>query len=260
MPTDTAPLALVTGGNRGLGLETCRQLAARGWRVLLTARDAEKARAAAASLEGAGGEVVPEVLDVTDDASVEALVARLDGPLDALVNNAGISMHGFDAEVVRGTLAVNLFGAVRVTDALLPRMRAGGRVVMVSSGLGSLSGLDGEALGILGAEAPDRAAVLDLCRRFPELVAKGRYRDAGLPSSAYGTSKAALGAMTRVYARAWPTLKVNAVGPGWVRTDMGGAAAPRSVEDGAAGITWAATLPADGPTGGMFRDGAPVPW
>ncbi|MFY0573145.1 SDR family NAD(P)-dependent oxidoreductase [Cystobacter fuscus] len=137
-------VALVTGGNRGLGFEVCRQLGQRGMRVLLSARDIAEGAKATAALREEGLEVSFEPLDVTSEESVAQLtdrLARQELRLAALVNNAGIALEGFNAEVVERTLAVNFTGALRVTEHLLPLMREHGRIVMVSSGLGALEGL-----------------------------------------------------------------------------------------------------------------------
>jgi NAD(P)-dependent dehydrogenase (short-subunit alcohol dehydrogenase family) len=223
-------VALVTGANRGIGLAVARGLAARGYTTLLSARDEGAARAAAQDIEG---DVRPEQLDVADDASVARLAERVQrdhGRLDVLVNNAGILydtwQHPSDADLgqVREALEVNLLGAWRTAQALLPLMRGGGRIVNVSSGAGSLTGMS-----------------------------------PGTP--AYGVSKAALNAFTIKLAgelRARGIL-VNAVCPGWVATDMGGVGG-RPVEQGAASVLWAVDLPDDGPTGGFFRDGRAIDW
>jgi NAD(P)-dependent dehydrogenase (short-subunit alcohol dehydrogenase family) len=232
-PIPERPVALVTGGNRGLGLETCRQLAARGLRVLLGARDEARGRAAADAIPG--GSVSAVALDVDDPASIEALrgrVLREHGRLDVLVNNAAVLLHeGGDAlEIPPGayldSLETNLMGPLRLCQAFVPGMRERGygRVVNVSSGAGQLRGMGGYA-------------------------------------PAYALSKAALNALTRLVAHAGgPAVLVNSADPGWVRTDMGGPGAPRGVERGADTIVWLATLPADGPTGGFFHDRRAVPW
>lgn len=256
--------AIVTGGNRGLGLETCRQLAQQGYRVLLTARDLAQAEQAAARLANAGA-VLAAQLDVTNEASVQACAehARAElGPLHALVNNAGISMKGFDAAVVEGTLAVNFFGALRVTQALAPLLVDGGNVVMVSSGMGELNAYSPAIKARFLDEGLDVAGLLALVSEFAAGVKAGRHEAEGWPSSAYRVSKAALNALTRILARQSSRLHVNAVCPGWVKTDMGGAGANRSVEQGARGIVWAATLGSDdaGAHGGFFRDGKSIPW
>jgi NAD(P)-dependent dehydrogenase (short-subunit alcohol dehydrogenase family) len=223
-----APVAVVTGGNRGIGLDVCRQLALLGHVVVLTARDPAKAEQAAGWL---GVEHHP--LDVTDDASVAALaehLGRRHGRLDVLVNNAAIHYDTWqrassaDLGVVREAMETNFYGPWRTVLGLLPLLRAsrGPRVVNVSSEAGSLASMGG-----------------------------------GTP--AYSTSKAALNALTLVLAAELPAMKINAVCPGWVATDLGGAGG-RPVEQGAASVVWAATLPDDGPTGGFFRDGARVPW
>ena len=262
MSNDSQRLAVVTGGNRGLGLEVCRQLAQEGYRVVLTARDAEQARQAAASLAKAGN-VRAEQLDVTSEASVAAFAerARADlGPIFALVNNAGISMRGFNVDVVHGTLAVNFFGALRVTQALLPLVQDGGNVVMVSSGMGELGPYSPKLRARFLDEALDIAGLRALVEEFASDVAAGTHEAHGWPSSAYRVSKAALNALTRILAKASPRVRVNSVCPGWVKTDMGGPGAARSVETGARGIVWAATLGAGGPHGGFFRDGKPLDW
>jgi NAD(P)-dependent dehydrogenase (short-subunit alcohol dehydrogenase family) len=255
-------LAVVTGANRGLGLEVSRQLARLGMRVLMTSRDPGAGAAAAEKLREEGLEVEARALDVASPASVARLADSLDGPVQALVNNAGASFPGFDGQVAERTLATNHFGAAAVTDALLPRLPAGARVVMVSSGMGELSGFSPELRRRFLAPDLDRAALDGLAREFIEAVGRGEHGRRGWPSNAYKVSKAAMNALVRVLAPALTErgIAINAVCPGWVRTDMGGASAPRSVEKGASGIVWAATLPAGGPTGGFFRDGKPVAW
>lgn len=229
-------MALVTGGNRGIGLEVCRQLADRGFVVLLTARDAVKAKTAASEL-AKYGTVEPLHLDVADPTSIKkaaADVASRYGGLDVLINNAGINYDTWEtvenAEMngtVMETITTNLLGPWRLCQAFLPLLRKSqaGRIVNVSSESGSLA-------------------------------------DMGAGPPAYQVTKAALNALTRTLAGELRSahILVNAVCPGWVATDMGGAGAPRSVKEGAAGIVWAATLPDKGPTGGFFRDGKPLPW
>jgi NAD(P)-dependent dehydrogenase (short-subunit alcohol dehydrogenase family) len=225
--------ALVTGANRGIGLEVCRQLARAGLDVLLGARDPAAGADAAASLAAQGLRVRPQVLDVASDASVEACAGRLraDGmEVDVLVNNAGVYPEGTVLsagwEAFRLALEVNFLGALRTCRAFVPAMvRAGhGRVVNVSSGYGSFAeGLEGPA--------------------------------------AYSLSKAALNALTaKLASEVSGDVKVNAACPGWVRTRMGGAGATRSVQKGAETIVWLATLPAGGPSGGFFRDRRRIAW
>jgi NAD(P)-dependent dehydrogenase (short-subunit alcohol dehydrogenase family) len=252
--------ALVTGGNRGLGLETCRQLIRDGYDVILTARDPAMGEAAAKAI-GAGF----QPLDVTDGDSIAALAATLrnDGVrIDVLVNNAGVALDGFNAEVARKTIDANVHGPLNLTEALLPLIPDGGTIVMVSSGVGELSALPPRLRVEFASPVLTRAGLARLVEAFVEAVASGKYREAGWPGSAYRVSKVALNALTRILAAelAPRRIKVNSVCPGWVRTRMGGASAPRDVTAGAKSIVFAATLPEDGPTGNFYRDGRKIAW
>jgi len=235
-----ARIAVVTGGNRGIGFEVCRQLARAGLRVVLTGRDLSRAEEKAETLRGDNLDVVACPLDVTDDASVadlEQFIRDRFGRLDVLVNNAGVSLDDhlgirsvLDAGMVdalRATMETNLYGPLRLCRALVPLMKEGGygRVVNVSSQLGSLTNMAG-----------------------------------GYHS--YRLSNTALNALTRVLAAdvKGSNILVNSACPGWVRTDMGGPNAPRTPEQGADTIVWLATLPDDGPNHGFFQDRKPLPW
>jgi NAD(P)-dependent dehydrogenase (short-subunit alcohol dehydrogenase family) len=225
------PTALVTGANRGIGLEVARDLA-KDHEVILAMRDPAKAPAFSRARI--------EELDVSDPDSIAACAARVEGPLDVLVNNAGI-YKGPD----RDMWAVNVRGPLLLTRALAPKLAKGARVVMVTSGLGALSSQPESLVRKLQDPHLDFDDLLALCEK---------------PPGGYGPSKAALNALTRLFARELPAARVNSACPGWVRTDMGGPDAPRSVQEGAASVLWACRLSADGPTGGVFRDGQPIPW
>jgi carbonyl reductase 1 len=237
--------AVVTGANRGIGEVIAAALAARGLRVVPTSREPRQ------------GFVT---LDVTRADHVTALAQKIagEGGVDVLVNNAGVSLDGFDERVVRRTLDANFLGAMRVTDALLPSMRPGGRIVMVSSGLGSLTGVRGELRARFEDPRLTRDGLVALVEEFPRDVAAGVHERRGWPSSAYRVSKIAMNALVRVMARELEgdprRILVNTADPGWVRTRMGGRSAPRSVEHGARTPVWLALLPEGGPTGGFFRD------
>jgi len=225
------PTAIVTGGNRGIGLAVARDLA-KDHDVTLAVRDPAKAPAIR------GTRI--EKLDVSDPGSITAFVDRVEGPVDVLVNNAGI-YTGSSREI----WAVNVRGPLLLTRALAGKLAKGARVVMVTSGLGALSSHPESLVRQLRDPDLTFEDILALCEQ---------------PPGGYGPSKAALNALTRLFARALPAARVNAVCPGWVRTEMGGPGAPRSVQQGAESVLWGCRLPADGPTGGLFRDGQPVQW
>ncbi|HET9931945.1 MAG TPA: SDR family NAD(P)-dependent oxidoreductase [Polyangiaceae bacterium] len=258
------PLAIVTGANRGIGLQVSKDLVQLGYEVIVASRDARAGEQAAQEELGGEPRARSIQLDVSDASSVAAFVEALreGARVDALVNNAGTSFDGFDAEVARRTLDTNYRGPVRLTRALLPRLSESANVVMVSSGMGELSSF-GPALRekllapTLSADDVERTA-----RDFEQAVAAGRQKALGFPSNAYAVSKALLNAFTRVLGKefAGTRHRVNAVCPGWVRTRMGGSSAPRSLEQGARGIVWAATLPDGGPNGQFFRDGKSIAW
>ncbi|AZO73971.1 MAG: SDR family NAD(P)-dependent oxidoreductase [Mesorhizobium sp.] len=243
--------ALVTGANKGIGLETARRLAALGFKVWLGARDAERGAAAAEALRGEGFDVEWLELDVASDESVaaatKALAARAPG-LDVLVNNAGIA-PGYvealgpdgsyerppsqeDIADIKATYDVNVFGPVRVTQAFLPLLLAssGARVVMVSSNLGSLARAAGNS-------------------QSPNVMG-------------YGSSKTALNAITVAFARelAPMGITVNAAAPGYTATDLNGHKGHRTVQQAADIVVRLATLDAGGPTGGYFDENGPLPW
>ena len=227
-------VAIVTGANRGIGLEVTRQLADLGYTVVLGSRDLGKGEAAAKKLK-VGDRVMARRLDVTEQSTIDRLrdeIATTFGSVRVLVNNAAIHYDTWenaadaDLRTVQEALDTNLFGAWRMCQAFIPLLRKSkhGRIVNVSSEAGSLASM--------GAGAP-----------------------------AYAVSKVALNALTRMLAAELrrDRILINSVCPGWVATDMGGPGG-RPVREGAASIVWAVELPDGGPTGGFFRDGRPVPW
>ncbi len=259
-PSGGGRTALVTGGNRGLGLETSRQLLRDGFAVILTARDKAEGEASARAI---GAAFRP--LDVTDPGSIGALASGLreDGArIDVLVNNAAVALDGFNAEVARKTIDANVYGPLNVSQALAPLIPDGGTIVMVSSGVGELSALPPRLRVEFASPNLTRAGLLKLVEAFVAAVGSNRYREEGWPGSAYRVSKVALNALTRILAGEFAPrqIKVNSVCPGWVRTRMGGSSATRDVTAGAKSIAYAATLPADGPTGGFYRDGRKIAW
>jgi NAD(P)-dependent dehydrogenase (short-subunit alcohol dehydrogenase family) len=254
------PVALVTGANRGIGREICRQLNARGYHVLLTARDPAQGVAVAREM---GLEFLP--LDVTSPASVARLAASLARRklgLDVLVHNAGVMSRHFDAEVARATLAVNYFGVLHLTEALLPHLRPRARVVIVSSGLGDRQALAEPLRARFADGALDRAELTRLMAQFVALAAEDRHLAAGWPSHAYAVSKIGATMLAQVLARELADdprgLRVNALCPGWVKTAMGGEGAEREVGEGADTAVWLATEPPG--SGGFYRDRQPATW
>jgi NAD(P)-dependent dehydrogenase (short-subunit alcohol dehydrogenase family) len=229
-------IALVTGGNRGIGFAVCRGLAQMGLKVILTSRDGMKGSKAADTLRCEGYVMEDHPLDVTDQESIAAIakyIVQTHGRLDVLINNAAVNLDEGRAildvpiDIIRDTLEANFYGPLNMCRTFIPLMKEHryGRVVNVSSDLGSLSRMSGR-------------------------------------TGAYKISKAALNALTRIVAGevGGYNIKVNTMSPGWVRTDMGGPSAPRSPEEGADTILWLATLPDDGPTGGFFRDRESISW
>ncbi len=234
-------IAVVTGASSGLGLETSRQLATQGIKVIITGRDTAKGNAVTNDLLQQGLDVIFHYLDVTDDDSIKKIASFLKnefGYISILVNNAGVFLDSMDAnaqgnpgafktelDTLRQTMETNVYGPVSLIQELVPLMKANGRIVNVSSGMGQLSDMN-----------------------------------SGCPG--YRLSKTALNAVTRIYADELKDtqIKINSVCPGWVRTNMGGPNAERSVKEGAETIVWLATLSDAGHSGGFFRDKQPIPW
>ena len=225
--------ALITGANRGIGQEVARALASEGWHVLSGVRNPKSAPS----------QTQAEIIDMADPESIEALAERFRAQnqrLDALVNNAGVY-----SGAARQVWAVNVLGPLRLTRALQSLLVPNARVVMVTSGLGRLS-----------------AQPYSLVERLsnPKLSLRDLEQLAEAATGGYGESKAALNAMARVFAKELKPqgILVNAISPGWCRTDMGGPSAPRSVQQGAASVLWGVRLPLGGPNGGVFQDGKAI--
>ena len=234
--TSESRVALVTGGNRGIGFEICRQLAQTGVDVLLGARDLNKAKDAADLLAAEGISVTYRALDVTSAESVKDAVAGIErdkGRLEILINNAGVFLdkdgtaETIDLDRVRRTMETNVYGPILICQAVVPMMKKQGygRIVNLASELASLTDMEG---------------------LYP----------------AYRMSKTALNAYTRVLAQelSGTGILVNSMCPGWVKTEMGGPNAIREIEDSADTAIWLASLPDDGPNGGFFKDREPLPW
>jgi NAD(P)-dependent dehydrogenase (short-subunit alcohol dehydrogenase family) len=260
-PAAPRPLALVTGANRGLGRAVAEALARGGHRVLLSGRKVDALAAEAARLAAAGLDAAPLALDLADPASIDAAAAALgEGPpLDLLVSNAGVYGDAGGGQAARATLATNLVGPVRLAAALSPRLATGARVVLVSSGMGELGSLPASWRREVEAATSDQQ-LNEVAARFVAAVEDGR--EDGAPPLPYRLSKALLNRLARRLAAdlAPRAILVNAVCPGWVRTEMGGAGAPRCVEVGARSILWATALHPGGPSGGFYRDGVAIPW
>ncbi len=236
-------IAVVTGANRGIGFELCRQLAKKSFKVILTARDPAKGEVAAKKLSAEGLDVGFQCLDVTSEESIQRFVSGMNqmGRLDVLINNAGAlldpprhppdtagaSIMNAKLDLIRQSLETNTLGVLRLTQLLVPLMLKNkyGRIVNISSGMGQLSDMEG-----------------------------------GWPG--YRISKTALNAVTKIFAEELrgTNILVNSVCPGWVKTDMGGSNAERTPEVAAGPILFLAMLPDAGPTGGFFRDREPIAW
>jgi NAD(P)-dependent dehydrogenase (short-subunit alcohol dehydrogenase family) len=226
-------VAVVTGANRGIGWGTAQALAAEGYEVVLLGRNLKELEERVKELGGRDQRSEAVLLDLARPETIEEAGAELkrrfpDG-IDVLVNNAGVFLEAnkpYNAADVKETLQINTLGPLQLAEALGPLLKKRkGVLVNISSGMGQLSEMDGGSPG-------------------------------------YRISKTALNAVTRYLAAEWKStgVRVNSICPGWVKTDMGGEGAQRSVDEAVKGVLWAATLPAGGPSGGFFRDGKPIAW
>ena len=239
----TTGIALITGANKGIGLEIARQLGTQGITVLIGARDEKRGSVAAEKLQAENIDAHAVQLDVTNQQSIDAAAKYIEskfGKLDILVNNAGIAIDNappsqLDMEILRRTYETNFFGVFAVTKAMLPLLRKAqaGRIVNMSSGVGSLT-----------------------------QNSDPNYEFASVKMLAYNSSKTALNALTVQFAYELKDtpIKVNSADPGYVATDLNNNTGPRTVQQGASTPVRLATLPADGPTGSFFDDNGVVPW
>ncbi len=231
--------AVVTGASRGLGRAAGEALARAGYTVFMAMRSPEKSVDDMAGLKAAGLKIISATLDVSDHKSIKFFIESVNkqtGRCDVLINNAGIfidnesssgSVIETDQDIIRRSMDTNTYGPFLLIQGLLPLMKKNGygRIVNISSGMGSFREMDKGYIG-------------------------------------YRMSKAALNVVTKLFAAETGSddILINSVCPGWVKTDMGGRGAIRSIEDGISGIIWAATLPEGGPNGGFFRDGKQIGW
>ncbi|MFL0471481.1 SDR family oxidoreductase [Priestia sp. 179-F W1.4 NHS] len=229
-------VALVTGGNRGIGYELVRQLAVDGFKVILTSRNSESGHKAMQKLKDSHLDVSFVVMDISSEASIRqaaAIVSEQYERLDVLINNAGIYLDknqklvDLDPSVLEKTLETNFFGAYHVIRSFMPLMeqQAYGRIINVSSEYGAMSEMSSSGVG------------------------------------AYKLSKLILNGLTQlIAAESTKDIKINAVDPGWVSSDMGGPSAPRTPQQAARSILWLATIGPEGPSGGFFKDGKQIDW
>ena len=264
--TKDITVALVSGANRGIGMEIARQLGLSGAHVVVGSRMLKAGLEAAEvfSAEGISAEAV--VLDVVQQRTISALrrhLVQTHGGLDILVNNAGVSLQGFDADIVRETLAVNYFGAVDLTDELLPVMRSGARIVNISSSVANRDELHESFQSAFGDTSLSREGLEELLDKFSAAVKAGNHRHLGWPSSAYRISKLALNELTQILHRELESgprgIVVNSACPGWVKTRMGGPGAINSLEEGADTAVWLATDEKVG-GGGFYSKRHSIDW
>ncbi|GAB1765557.1 SDR family oxidoreductase [Priestia megaterium] len=229
-------MALVTGGNRGIGYELVRQLAVEGFKVILTSRNSKNGHKAVQKLKDSHLDVSFLTMDINNQTSIgqaAATVSEQYGRLDVLINNAGIYLDenqklvDMEPFVLEKTLETNFFGAYHVIRSFIPLMeqQAYGRIINVSSEYGAMSEMSSPGVG------------------------------------AYKLSKLILNGLTQlIAAESTNDIKINAVDPGWVSSDMGGPSAPRTPEQAARSILWLATIGPEGPSGGFFKDGKQIDW
>ncbi|MGC9930931.1 SDR family oxidoreductase [Priestia aryabhattai] len=229
-------VVLVTGGNRGIGYELVRQLAMDGFKVILTSRNSESGHKAVQKLKDSHLDVSFLTMDINNQTSIRQAAATVNeqyGRLDVLINNAGIyldknqTLVNMDPSVLEKTLTTNFFGAYHVIRSFMPLMeqQAYGRIINVSSEYGAMSEMSSPGVG------------------------------------AYKLSKFILNGLTQLMAaESNNDIKINAVDPGWVSSDMGGPSAPRTPEQAARSILWLATIGPEGPSGGFFKDGKQIDW